>query len=218
MNLLKKRTAIVSPFFALAVFSLLMDPGPLSAQEPESYHVTEDDFAEERVYSPYAGRDYPDQVLFGDTHFHTNLSFDAGLVGTSLTMDEGYRFARGEKVISNTGQPVQLIRALDFLVITDHAEFIWLAPMIQTSDPVLLADPWGRWVHERFNASPEGRGEAFRNIIEYGTIKMTNPFGSDDAARGIWVDFVEKADTYNEPGRFTAMTGIERSSSVGRRG
>ena len=218
MNLLKKRTAIVSSFFALAVFGLLMDPGPLSAQEPESYHVTEDDFAEERVYSPYAGRDYPDQVLFGDTHFHTNLSFDAGLVGTSLTMDEGYRFARGEKVISNTGQPVQLIRALDFLVITDHAEFIGLAPMIQTSDPVLLADLWGRWVHERFNTGPEGRGEAFRNIIEYGTIKMTNPFGSDDAARGIWVDFVEKADTYNEPGRFTAMTGIERSSSVGRRG
>ena len=80
--------------------------------------VTEEDLVQERVYSPHVGRAYPDQVLFGDTHFHTNLSFDAGLVGTSLTMDEGYRFARGEKVISNTGQPVQLIRPLDFLVIT----------------------------------------------------------------------------------------------------
>ena len=119
--------------------------------------VTEEDFADQEVYSPYAGRDYPDQVLFGDTHFHTNLSFDAGLVGTRLTMDEGYRFARGEMVISNTGQPVQLIRPLDFLVITDHAEFIGLAPMIHRSDPALLADPWGKWVHERFNAGPEGR-------------------------------------------------------------
>ena len=38
--------------------------------------------------------------------------------------------ARGEKVLSNTGQPVQLIRPLDFLFITDHAEMIGLAPAI----------------------------------------------------------------------------------------
>ncbi|UCG73728.1 MAG: DUF3604 domain-containing protein [Chromatiales bacterium] len=180
---------------------------------PQELVVTEELLEPERVYSPYAGRDYPDQVLFGDTHFHTNLSFDAGLVGTSLDMDAGYRFARGEKVRSNTGQPVQLIRPLDFLVITDHAEFIGLAPMIQTSAPGLLADPWGRWVHERFNAGPEGRMEAFANIIEWGTVRLENPLSSNDAARSIWIDFVEKADTYNEPGRFTAMTGFEWSSS-----
>ncbi len=138
--------------------------------------VMDKNFKEEATYSPFAGRAFPDQVFFGDTHFHTNLSFDAGLVGTRLDVDAGYRFARGEMVISNTGQPVQLIRPLDFLVITDHAEFIGLAPMIQTSDPILLADPWGRWVHERFNAGPEGRMEAFSNIIEYGTVKRKNPF------------------------------------------
>ena len=168
---------------------------------------------EERQFSPFVGRDYPDQVLFGDTHFHTNLSFDAGLVGTSLDVDAGYRFARGEQVISNSGQPVQLIRPLDFLVITDHAEFIGLAPMIQRSDPALLADPWGKWVHERFNAGPEGRMEAFGNIIEWGTVKLKNPFSSDEAARSIWAEFVEKAEAYNEPGRFSAMTGFEWTSS-----
>jgi hypothetical protein len=174
--------------------------------------VTEEDFKEQRVYSPYAGRAYPDRVFFGDTHFHTKLSVDAGLVGTTLGVDEGYRSARGEKVISNTGQPVQLIRPLDFLVITDHAEMIGLAPMIHESNPALLADPWGKWVHERFNAGPEGRMEAFRNILEAGT-KGINPFSSDALVRNIWVDFVEKADTYNEPGRFTAMTGFEWSST-----
>jgi hypothetical protein len=210
---MKKHTLIVGSLCALAVLGPALTSGNLSAQEPHTYRVTEDDLEPERIYSPFAGRDYPDQVLFGDTHFHTNLSFDAGLVGTRLTMDEGYRFARGEMVISNTGQPVQLIRPLDFLVITDHAEFIGLAPMVQRSDPLLLADPWGKWVHERFNAGPEGRMEAFSNIIEYGTVKLTNPFSSDDAAVSIWVDFVEKAESYNEPGRFTAMTGFEWSSS-----
>ena len=210
---MRTHATIVGSFCALAALGLAADAVNLSAQEPRSYWVTEDEFVEEKVYSPFAGRDYPDQVLFGDTHFHTNLSFDAGLVGTRLTMDEGYRFARGEMVISNTGQPVQLIRPLDFLVITDHAEFIGLAPMVQRSDPLLLADPWGKWVHERFNAGPEGRMEAFSNIIEYGTVKLTNPFSSDEAAASIWVDFVEKAESYNEPGRFTAMTGFEWSSS-----
>jgi len=183
-----------------------------SFSSPDELVVTPELLEPDRVYSPFVGRDYPDQVFFGDTHFHTNLSFDAGLVGTSLGVDEGFRFARGEKVISNSGQPVQLIRPLDFLVITDHAEFIGLAPMIHSSAPELLADPWGKWIHDRFNAGPEGRMEAFANIIEFG-VKGENPMSSNDAAKSIWQDFVEKADTYNEPGRFTAMTGYEWSSS-----
>jgi len=203
---------VAGSLFVLVSIDLITGASP-AVGSPQEFVVSKEDFKEERVYSPYAGRDYPDQVLFGDTHFHTNLSFDAGLVGTRLTMDEGYRFARGEKVISNTGQPVQLIRPLDFLVITDHAEFIGLAPMIHRSDPKLLADPWGRWVHERFNAGPEGRMEAFANILEWGTVKVENPLGSNDAEHSIWLDFVEKADTYNEPGRFTAMTGFEWSST-----
>ena len=204
--------ALAASCLVLVTFGLGTGVNPAFASGNERV-VTEEDFVEERVYSPYVDRAYPDQVLFGDTHYHTNLSFDAGLVGTRLGIDEGFRFARGETVVSNSGQRVQLIRPLDFLVLTDHAEFIGLAPMIHKSDPNLLADPWGRWVHERFNAGPEGRAEAFANIIEWGTVKMENPFSSDEAARGIWLDTVEKVETYNEPGRFTTMTGFEWSSS-----
>ena len=166
----------------------------------------------ERVYSPFAGRDYPDRVLFGDMHFHTELSFDAGLIGTLLDVDDGYRFARGEKVISNSGQPVQLVRPLDYLVISDHAEFMGLAPMIRESNPILLSSEWGRWIHERFNAGPEGRMEAFHDVATRG-ISGENPMESDEAARSIWVEFVNKAEDYNEPGRFTAMTGFEWTST-----
>ena len=96
-------------------FGLLLAAGSLYAQVPETAVTPEDfaddsDYSQERVYSPYAGRAYPDQVLFGDMHFHTELSFDAGLIGTSLDAHDGFKVARGEKVISNTGQPVQLIR------------------------------------------------------------------------------------------------------------
>jgi len=184
----------------------------LAFASPLDRPVTAEDLEQERVYSPFAGRNYPDEVLFGDTHFHTNLSFDAGLVGTSLDIDAGFRFARGEKVISNTGQPVQLIRPLDFLVVSDHAEFIGLAPMIHESHPELLADPWGNWVHKRFHSGPEGRVEAYGNIIEHG-VRGENPFKAEGIVRSFWVDFVEKAESYNEPGSFTAMTGFEWTST-----
>ena len=175
--------------------------------------VSEKDFEEERVYSPFVGRAYPDNVFFGDTHFHTNLSFDAGLVGTSLDANAGFRFARGEEVRSNTGQRVQLIRPLDFLAITDHAELIGLAPMLQSSDPLLLADPWGKWAHERFNSGQEGRMELFAEIIRLSTVEGVNPFSSDEAAVSIWKRFVALADSYNDPGNFTALTGFEWTST-----
>ena len=56
-------------------------------------------------YSPYVGKNYPTQVLWGDTHLHTSNSFDAAAFGNTLGPEEAYRFARGEEVISSTGQP-----------------------------------------------------------------------------------------------------------------
>jgi hypothetical protein len=191
---------------------LLLVSGQLFAS-PYDVVVTEEDVKQAPVYSPHVGRAYPDNVFFGDTHFHTNLSFDAGLVGTRLDAHAGFRFARGEEVNSNTGQRVQLIRPLDFLAITDHAELIGLAPMLQSSDPLLLADPWGKWAHEQFNAGQEGRMALFAEIIRLSTVEGTNPFSNDAAARNIWQRFVELADTYNEPGRFTTLTGFEWSST-----
>jgi hypothetical protein len=194
-------------------FSILLITAGSELASSQELVVTEEDFAEEKVYSPYAGRAYSDQVFFGDTHFHTELSFDAGLIGTSLDVHDGFRMARGETVISNTGQPVQLIRPLDFLVITDHSELIGLAPAIRESNPLLLADPWGKWIHERFNSGPEGRMEGFTDIIQRATVLGENPFGSEELTRSIWDEFVQIADEYNEPGRFTAMAGFEWTST-----
>ncbi len=188
----------------LSSFSLLAAP-----QEME---VTPDMLAPERVYSPYAGRAYPDQVLFGDTHLHTKLSPDAGLIGTTLDVSDAYRFARGEKVISNTGQPVQLIRPLDFLVVTDHSEYIGLAPMLRDGNPLLLSTPEGRWLYERFNSGLEGRMEGFAAIL-IDAATGNDRFGNPEMTRSIWNDFVQQAERYNEPGRFSAMTGFEWTST-----
>ncbi|WP_240482074.1 DUF3604 domain-containing protein [Ruegeria marisrubri] len=161
------------------------------------------------VYSPFVGRSYPDQVLFGDLHFHTEISFDAGLIGTSLNIHDAFRIARGEKIISNTGQPVQLIRPLDFLAITEHAEMLGLATAMRTSDPRLLQDEWGRKTHALFNSGQEGRMAAFADIIDIGTVQGRDPTAGLDLDGDIWLDIVETVEQYNDPGSFTALTGFE---------
>ena len=45
---------------------------------------------------------------FGDEHLHTSWSVDAGGTGTTLGPEEATRFARGEEVVSTSGQPVKL--------------------------------------------------------------------------------------------------------------
>ena len=95
--------------------------GSVFAQE---FTVNKDEVkGNEPDYSPYVDRNIPDRVFFGDTHHHTSNSPDAGLVGNTLGPDMAYRFARGEEITSSTGLRVKLNRPLDFLVVSDHADF-----------------------------------------------------------------------------------------------
>ena len=161
------------------------------------------------VYSPYAGRGYPDRVLFGDLHFHTEISFDAGLVGTTLSPHEAFRVARGEEIISNTGQRVQLVRPLDFLAITEHAEMLGLATAIRTADPRLARDDWGSRILRQFNSGQEGRMAAFAEIIDFGTVQGIDPVAHLDLDGDLWQDLVELIDQYNDPGVFSTLAGFE---------
>lgn len=69
--------------------------------------------------------------LFGDTHVHTAFSFDAAVRGTRLGPEGAYQYARGEAVgilpFDEQERPLRTIqrdRPLDFVVISDHAEFL----------------------------------------------------------------------------------------------
>ena len=212
--LLDRPATVLGSFLVLIASSLPYPPNPAFAS-PYPIGNGRMTSAEERVYSPFVDRSYPDQVFFGDTHFHTEVSFDAGLVGTTLDIHDAFRLARGEKVTSNTGQPVQLIRPLDFLAVTEHAEFNGLATGLRESNPLLLADPWGKQIYDLFNSGPEGRMKAFQDIIKWGTVKLENPFSDDELSRSIWNESLKIADEYYQPGRFTSLMGFEWSSSPG---
>ena len=130
---------------AVTVAVLVSTTAPASAQvvpakEPLSELYTG------KVYSPYAQRSFPERPLWGDQHLHTTLSLDAALAGNRLSPREAYRFARGEEVISSSGQPVRLARPLDWLVIADHSDAIGFGADIIRGKPELLAyEQAARW-------------------------------------------------------------------------
>jgi Protein of unknown function (DUF3604) len=163
------------------------------------------------VYSPYPAQDFPDRVYFGDTHLHTSYSADAGMAGAIVGPEEAYRFARGEQITSNTGLPVQLQRPLDFLVIADHAENLGLAPMIANSDPALLANAWGKEVHDLVMS--DRAPDAF-NMWIAAMQELNDPFAgqSEEIAKPAWQYLTAAAEKYNEPGLFTALIGYEWTS------
>ncbi len=205
-----KRTKFFNKFAVGLASSAILTSGSALAFEGV---VSENTIKEGTDYSPFVDRSYPDQVLFGDLHFHTEISFDAGLVGTSLDIHDAFRVARGERIISNTGQSVQLVRPLDFLAITEHAEMLGLSTAIRAADPRLLADEWGRLTYERFNSGQEGRMAAFADIIEISTVQGRDPTAGLDLDGDLWQQIIETVDHYNNPGVFTAIAGYEWTST-----
>jgi hypothetical protein len=173
-----------------------------------------------KAYSPYAQRNFPDQVFWGDTHLHTGLSVDAGLFGARLGLDDAYRFARGEEVTASSGQPARLGRPLDWLVIADHSDAMGFFNDLAAGDPDILkfdqAKPW----YEGLQAGGEASAAAALNLITTFSQGKINPEMVAEYSPGgktyasIWERVVNAAERFNDPGTFTALIGFEWTSLV----
>jgi len=166
-------------------------------------------------YSVYAQIDFPDEVLFGDTHVHTVYSPDAGMAGTTITPDQAYRFAQGDTVTSSTGIPVRLGRPLDWLVIADHAENLGLPVAILNQDPSLMANDWGREMAKLF---AQGTADAARQAIDrYQQVlnDLDDPLEETDFSKNSWIQIIDAAERHNAPGHFTAFIGFEWTTAPG---
>ena len=164
-------------------------------------------------YSPYVGKEVPREVFFGDTHLHTTNSPDAYLFGVKLDPDDAYRFAKGEKVTSTHGLDLQLSRPLDFLVVSDHGEYLGLMPRLFAGDASVVATEYGRMLYDLARSKETGFYDAAMILIAdmgMNERKMRIP----ELEAGIWRDVAAEADRQNEPGVFTAFTGYEWTSMI----
>jgi len=167
-------------------------------------------------YSPYAGRRYPERPLFGDEHVHTSWSGDAGMGGTTLGPEQALRFARGEEVVSTSGQRVRLSRPLDWIAVTDHSDGMGTIAMIRDGNPEMMADPTLKRWHDMMAKGGADAQAAMMELIAAQTKKQLPPLIMDPRfAKTTWELNNEYAEKYNEPGRFTAMIGYEWTSNAG---
>lgn len=183
---------------------------PLNAQELVGMVPDSD-----AVYSPYIQHDFPNQVLFGDTHLHTGYSADAGLVGAVTTPDDAYRFAKGETVTSSQGILTRLQRPLDFLVVADHAENLGLLFGLKEKNQALLGTKWGQEIAELF---APGTADAMAKSYLYwaNTFAMSeepeDPLEGTGFNESMWQRMTDAAEKHNAPGVFTALIGYEWTS------
>ena len=190
MNPQTKLICIMRNPLAAIVTLLVMLIGSASAQDPvPSAESLRDAFPERRHFSPYAGRNFPTEVFWGDTHQHTGMSMDAGAFGARLKPVDAYRFARGEEVTSSTGLQAKLSRPLDFLVVADHSDNMGFFPRLNSGEPSMLADPTGRrW----YDMIQEGGQSGVAAAVEIIQALTGNKFpealaalpGTDAATRG----------------------------------
>jgi hypothetical protein len=181
--------------------------------QEEWYTVPEKDKLVEqpKPYSPYVDQHFPQQVFFGDTHHHSSYSVDSGLIGNTLGPDVSFRFARGEEVVSSTGLRAKLSRPLDFLVVSDHAEYLGLADLLATSNPELMATEVGRKWYAAMQEGGDAGWQATMDLMQ-DFQKGTPQFKDSKVERSVWERVVDIASEYNEPGKFTAFNGYEYSS------
>jgi hypothetical protein len=149
------------------------------------------------------------QVFFGDLHLHTSYSLDAASSKTQTTPDDAYAYAKGETV-NYLGSMQKRRVPLDFLAVTDHAEYLGNVRLAMSGEIVLPGDQknWkrlfshdgGPTMFELMRLAASGLyGEAMPGLIDPARVN------------GAWREIIAAAQRHNQPGRFTAFVGFEYS-------
>jgi hypothetical protein len=188
--------------------------GFMDAGQPDPSTIAK--YAKKPGYSPYAGRNYPSHVFWGDQHVHTAWSADAGMSGATLTPRDALRFARGEEVMSNTGQPVRLSRPLDWIAVTDHSDGAGIITELKAGNPELMADPVLKKWHDMMEAGGEEAAKATMELINAQSNKaLPAPVMDPKFAKSVWQENNKIMEEFNDPGTFTAFIAYEWTSNAG---
>ena len=143
--------------------------------------------------------------LFGDLHVHPRYSFDAFIFGTRTTPDDAYEFAKGKAIEHPGGFDLQLDRPLDFLAVTDHANYLgMLEAMSQPDHPLSKLDRAADFTQARTISEKRNAFRSGAYIREHRDVNVI---------RSAWKRTVEAAERHNAPGAFTTFPAYEYTSS-----
>ncbi len=153
-------------------------------------------------------------AYFGETHMHTSFSLDAYIGGARLDHDGAYRYAKGEMVIVN-GEEKTRRRALDFVAVSDHAEYI--GEMYSTMVESAPGHDQDQLEQLRNLTDLEERQKWFLKYV-INNNRSDNPshppfFAGPETTRSAWKVMIDAAEAHNDPGVFTALIAFEWSAA-----
>jgi len=204
---------VVLASFAILVGWLTSRP---TATAQDGGQPTPEHLKRPKNYSPYVDRRHATQVYWGDQHLHTSLSCDAGMIGDRLGPDDAFRFARGQQLRSSTGQLVQLDRPFDWLVVSDHAEYLGMSMAIAEALPAVVDTPRGKQWEADYKQGGKAALEAFHEmVVDIARAKPSLPASTmPKLARPAWDRAIAAAEHNNKPGTFTAFIGYEWTQHI----
>lgn len=156
------------------------------------------------------------QLFWGDLHVHTGYSLDANVYGTLANPADAYRFAKGEPLARADGSIVQLERPLDFVAVTEHAEWLDFTSLCDSGHAEHLPD----CDNLVSNRSPGSGSKLFGQYVVTSIAGPTpepltpcseNPDLCRSAALDRWQSIQEQTNSAYEPCRFTTLHGYEWS-------
>jgi len=154
------------------------------------------------------------QVYFGDLHIHSSWSVDAYEMGVRVGPSEAYRYAKGESIPHIGGTPIQLAGPpLDFMALTDHAEYLGVISAATRRDHPLRELPIIRhWL----GRDHENALSAWDRIVQSFLGRRPLPaLVQDSVVKPAWQELIDLANRHDRPGHFTAFVGFEYSSDPG---
>jgi len=199
---------------------MLSTASPVHAQEWQANEGALADAYTGTTYSPYAGRNFPERPLWGDTHLHTSLSFDAGGFGNRLPQPDAYRFAKGEEVTTSSGQRARLSRPLDWIAITDHSDGMGFIDDVLAASPLVTQYEQGARWSKGFRAGGQEAVDTTLDMITTFSQAKVDPEMFANYSPGarrfstIWDKVIDNAEAANDPGNFTAFIAFEWTSLV----
>lgn len=153
------------------------------------------------------------EAYFGDLHVHTSWSFDAFIYNVRTSPGDAYRFGKGEAISHVSGKEVQLTRALDFMAVSDHSEYMGvMMQMKEKNNPLSKLN-----IAKRINSDdPKVSRRAFGEIgMGIASNDPNKKLLKKEGLMTTWERIVEAAERHNDPGVFTTFPAYEWTSSLG---
>ncbi len=155
-------------------------------------------------------------LLWGDLHIHTSLSYDAFTMGVRALPEDAYTYMKGGTIEHGMGYAIRASRPLDFGAVTDHAEYLGVARHIGAEDADNFKQNQLRAVME--TGSPLRITWNFLYTV-FSTMssseKRQESFGRADmeeVSQSAWREIIDAAGRHNDPGRFTSFIAYEWTS------